>query len=99
MDSIISESFYIYKERNAPWSLASTVPINKPGEYRRMDKKYDSLRMTGFTTQLFIINLLFGMAFNMIFFGMNCVCTVKFIPWYDVTFFGLCLLCKKLIIS
>jgi len=50
----------------------------------------------GFNIQLFYIGLFFSLAFNIQFLGMETIIQTLWVPWNDVLFIPIMILCKKL---
>lgn len=94
MDSIYSESNFIYIQRNSSIALDSTTPLYISGQFRKYDKKFENLRRLGYSPQLFIINILLGLSFNLLNLGLSAIIKVTAIPWFDAYFLLLIIGCK-----
>ena len=85
LSSIVIESESIYLNRNAVWALNSDTPL-KLSDYRMYDEKFERLRRLGFSSQLFIINIIYGYSFIFMTYGLSMIDNVNNTPWFDPYF-------------
>ena len=51
----------------------------------------------GFNSQLFYVALFFSLAYNIVFQGLETVIQTLWVPWNDVLFIPIMILCKNII--
>ena len=50
------------------------------------DEKFERLRRLGFSSQLFIINIIYGYSFIFMTYGLSMIDNVNNTPWFDPYF-------------
>jgi hypothetical protein len=94
MNSVFIETQNIYSKRDAELALNSNTSVK---EYRRYDDQLINYRRLGYSTQFFMINILFGFTFNFIYYGLSIIIDLQYIPPFDLLIVPLMLGCKYLL--
>jgi hypothetical protein len=95
MNAVFIESRSLYQNRNAEFALNSDAGLN---DYRKYDDQLINYRRLGYSTQFFMINILFGFTFNFTFFGLSMIIKLQYIPPFDRLIVPLMLGCNDYLI-
>jgi hypothetical protein len=92
MNSVFIESKHLFNNRNAVLALNSdNTNIH---DYRKYDEQLLPFRKLGYSVQLFIIKILFGITFNFIYCGLSLIIELKYVPCFDILIAPLLFGCK-----
>ncbi len=94
--SFFVESILIFNNRNSGWAVGSEFDTEHPG-FRKFNPKYINIMKMGFNSQLFYIALFFSLAYNIVFQGLETIIQTLWVPWNDVLFIPIMILCKNII--